>query len=431
MNARTQIERTVEALNKDLKPNNVHTCQFVSLDENDLSKLTWHTLSLDKDTYTEAVLSFTGFDQKTAKIERTLVQSEYLEGPYWYRDLGDNPIIPAGGAPKLDDYSFEDYPNQGFSTHPYENIQLTQFWFTTLQLKFANRGSTMWVSQRHSEAGMDLVSSVFVLFNDHVLERLRYPVAKQLRDFLINYIVSLYKEKVAKKVEEHFVFLQDEYRRVLADDLRNQNIGQQIFERLRVLNPAICSDVPLLITGERGTGKGCLAKRIHEISGRGGLCKFMSCAGDVQDPESLKGNWSGTLIIDDIHLATGPMQRQLRELVERKPTCRLIFVGSADLRELVRVGMFAEDLYYQINAFEIYLPPLRNRKNEMIAIANAVLGELNAWERIFGRKQLGSGAIEKLKMHDYPSNIRELRNILLRAYVLCRTQTIEANDIIF
>jgi two-component system response regulator PilR (NtrC family) len=145
----------------------------------------------------------------------------------------------------------------------------------------------------------------------------------------------------------------------------------------------------------------------------------------------LEKDWSGTLILDDVNFSTTQVQLDIKELLDEDLSCRLIFTAGTDLLELVTNGMFADDLYYRINPFEIVVPPLRSRRNEIPRLAQVILGEITNLYKGSGSKSLQADAVAKLQAHDYPRNISELQNVLLRAYVLCADNDIGPQHISF
>lgn len=201
------------------------------------------------------------------------------------------------------------------------------------------------------------------------------------------------------------------------------------------------SDEPILLTGETGTGKDRWAKAIHEASNRhkGPFVK-VNCAGI---PEHLleselfghrKGAFTGacidregkfeaanggTIFLNEIDCLSGPLQAKILDSIEdkeitrlgenrpRKVDIRVITATSKDLREEVDKGNFREDLYQRVNVVELRLPPLRERKHDIIILIRRFLAE-------FGVKQEASRGLEKspqfkyLLSYSWPGNIREL-----------------------
>ncbi|MFI4898817.1 MAG: sigma-54-dependent transcriptional regulator [Phycisphaerales bacterium JB059] len=233
----------------------------------------------------------------------------------------------------------------------------------------------------------------------------------------------------------------------------------RVFELVEAVAP---SKSTVLMTGESGTGKSLIASAIHERSTRAsGPYVEISC-GSI--PETLleselfghvKGAFTGahadkvgrfqaagggTLFLDEINSASQAMQlKLLRVLQERKfepvgssetieADVRVILASNQPLEELVASGQFRQDLYYRINVVKIELPPLRDRRADIPTLAEHFLQEQG---EELGRTFAGFApdALEALSHYAFPGNVRELQNIVERAAVLARGQTIERRDL--
>ena len=230
---------------------------------------------------------------------------------------------------------------------------------------------------------------------------------------------------------------------------------------LRIIDKVSERDIPVLILGESGVGKEVAAKAIHSHSGRA-LGPFIAenCGaipdelfesvffGHVRGAFSgadrardglIKAAEGGTLFLDE--LGELPLHHQvklLRVLQERRyrpvgsneefeANFRLIAATNRELQELVREGAFREDLYYRLAVVQLPIPPLRERKEDILPLAQMML---RAQSKSSGRTlKLSSGAIDALLAHRWPGNVRELDNEMLRASVLCEGDTISANHL--
>jgi len=218
----------------------------------------------------------------------------------------------------------------------------------------------------------------------------------------------------------------------------------------------------ILITGESGTGKEILAHAIHQASPRreGPFIK-VNCAAV---PENLleselfgydegaftgakKGGRQGkfeqaqhgTVFLDEIGDMPLAMQAKLLRVLQEREIervggmetisvdVRVIAATNQELEKLVSTNIFREDLYYRLNVINIKLPPLRDRKEDIPLLVQQFLTELN---REVGRKVLGvtAAGIELLMSHNWPGNIRELRNNLERAVVLSSNEVLTEED---
>ncbi|MGE5529476.1 MAG: sigma-54-dependent transcriptional regulator [Patescibacteria group bacterium] len=219
----------------------------------------------------------------------------------------------------------------------------------------------------------------------------------------------------------------------------------------KIIRKVVNYDVTVLITGESGTGKELVAQAIHRNSARrDGPYIKLNCA---SLPETLleselfgydKGAFTGataskpgrfelaeggTLFLDEIGDTSLNMQAKLLRVLQEKEfervggrrtikaDVRFVTATNKDLRHEVRERRFREDLFYRLNVVPIHLPPLRERKEDIPALAQHFIKELNL---LFHKEfvSLSSEAMACLLEHDWPGNIRELRNVLEKAVVL-------------
>ncbi len=217
---------------------------------------------------------------------------------------------------------------------------------------------------------------------------------------------------------------------------------------------AASSEVPVLLRGESGTGKGTLAAAIHRRGSRtAGPFITIDCPTleerPLADPASRSGRpsrrtgidavrWEaaagGTLLLDEIgELSTGAQARLLRQVQDlRSPASparaavdvRIIATTDRDLTQAVVEGRFLEDLYYRLNVVEVVLPPLRERREDILDLARYFL---DTFTTAVGRPrlELSSAAQALLVSYDWPGNLRELRNEMQRITVLWSSRVVE------
>jgi DNA-binding NtrC family response regulator len=249
------------------------------------------------------------------------------------------------------------------------------------------------------------------------------------------------------------------YQGVLGELIGDAPCMQEIFSLLRQVAPTTAS---VLITGESGTGKELVARAIHNLSPRSsGPFVAVNCAAL---PESLmeselfgheKGAYTGaverragcfeqaqngTLLLDEIGEMPLATQAKLLRVIEESKVRRL--GGTSDIPISVRVlaatnrppekaienKQLREDLYYRLNVFHVSLPPLRDRKQDIPALAAALIRDLNRKHgcRVTG---LSEEVLERFQNNNWPGNVRELRNLVERAVIVAAEGEIHARHL--
>ncbi len=266
---------------------------------------------------------------------------------------------------------------------------------------------------------------------------------------------------------------------LLLDSLRRENValreavttkrygdlvgsGASMREVFRRIEKVAATDISVLITGETGTGKEVVARELHRRSARAaGPFVAVNC-GAI--PESLleselfghaKGAFTGavaaragrfqaaaggTLFLDEVaEMAPALQVKLLRALQERtvlrvgesRPEAvdiRVVAATNKVLEEEIKRGAFREDLYYRLNVVAIHLPPLRDRGDDVVALARYFLQQ---YAREFGARVRGytPGALVALRRHPWPGNVRELENRVKKAVVLADKALVSAEDL--
>ncbi len=218
----------------------------------------------------------------------------------------------------------------------------------------------------------------------------------------------------------------------------------------------------LLIQGESGAGKDLLALVIHYL-GRNPDAPFVNidCASlphELMESELFgyeKGAFTGashlkrgrmeladdgTLVLNEIAALTTPMQAKLLRVIEDRKldrlggsrpipvSARLVSITNVDLEQAVKQKGFREDLYYRLSVVPLIVPPLRDRRGDTLPLADHFLKQLAAIHRR-PAKSLAAKAADMLEKHDFPGNVRELRNILERAVIQGASARIELGDL--
>ncbi|MEW6334396.1 MAG: sigma-54 dependent transcriptional regulator [Thermodesulfobacteriota bacterium] len=233
---------------------------------------------------------------------------------------------------------------------------------------------------------------------------------------------------------------------------------------MEMVNTVAKTDSTVMILGESGTGKELIARAVHSRSARRYFPIITINCGAY--PEGLleselfgheKGAFTGalyrrrgklemadkgTLFLDEIGNISEKMQMDLLRVIETKSFTRLggdktidvnfrvISATNKDLEKAIREGSFREDLYYRLNVFSLFLPPLRERRSDIPLLARYFLRKY-AQSMNKGVTDFSPQAMELFTGYDWPGNIRELRNVVERAMVVAQGRQIEVGDISF
>lgn len=233
-------------------------------------------------------------------------------------------------------------------------------------------------------------------------------------------------------------------------------------EVLSIASRAAESKATILVTGESGTGKEVLAKAIHFASSR--KDKPFIAVNIPALPETLleselfghergaftgaekvkKGRFEladkGTIFLDEIGDVPVSIQVKLLRVLQEQKIERLGSTESIDidvriitathqhLEQKIKEGSFREDLFYRLNIISINIPPLRERREDILPMIEHFI-TYYANENIKGKITISKEAVDLLMKYNYPGNVRELENIIERAVVLCRGNIITVNDI--
>ena len=234
-------------------------------------------------------------------------------------------------------------------------------------------------------------------------------------------------------------------------------------ERLRrQIGKLARSQAPLYISGESGSGKELVARRIHALSPRadqpfvpvncGAIPSELmeseffghrkgSFTGAVADkPGLFQAANHGTLFLDEVADLPMAMQVKLLRAIQEKAVrplgsqreepidVRLLCATHKDLAAEVAQGHFRQDLFYRINVIELQVPPLRERREDLPLLIRHILARL-AQRNGMPAPRLTDSAMERLQSYRFPGNVRELENALERAFTLCDEQQIDAGDL--
>jgi two-component system response regulator HydG len=277
---------------------------------------------------------------------------------------------------------------------------------------------------------------------------LRYLVSRALEKRRLD-LENLYLRQELKSKDERYTLVYQ------SDAMRH------IIDMVTRLAP---TDSTVLITGESGTGKGLVARKIHHLSPRArrpfitvdcgtlvetlfeselfGHIKGSFTGADANKVGKFELAQNGTLFFDEIsNIGLEVQAKLLRAVEERKISkvgshrvitvdVRIIAATNKDLTKAIKDGTFREDLFYRLNVVHLQMPPLRERKSDIALLVQHFLEKYN----IHLRKQIKGVSPEALDMlvrHDWPGNVRELENTVERLVVLSTGPYLEPADLAF
>ena len=236
-------------------------------------------------------------------------------------------------------------------------------------------------------------------------------------------------------------------------------VSESMREVMRLVERVAPSDASVLITGESGTGKELIAHAIHKLSRRAdGSFIDLNCAafqealleselfgyeaGAFSGAKGRKlGLWeladNGTIFLDEITELPSPLQSKLLRAIETNSfyrvgavrkvqvNVRIVAATNRDVNEVVGDGRFRADLLYRVNGFQIHLPPLRDRAEDIEPITRHLLRQMGGAHP----PEVLPEALAALKAYHWPGNVRQLRNTLERAILLSNDALITAADL--
>ncbi len=274
--------------------------------------------------------------------------------------------------------------------------------------------------------------------------------------------------KLLKHFDDQNIALRSENEKLKEELTRKYNITNMIGSSAQMqhlyeqISQVAKSNAAVLIRGESGTGKELVANATHYNSDRAEHPFIRINCGAI--PESLieselfgyeKGAFTdasgtkigkfelannGTIFLDEIGDLPLKLQVKLLRVLQEKEfervggvttikiNVRIITATNRDLEKEVAEKHFREDLYYRLNVFPIFLPPLRDRKSDIMLLADYFLENFSK-ENGKKIKRISSLAIDLLSSYHWPGNVRELENCIERAVLICKTDTVQANHL--
>lgn len=279
---------------------------------------------------------------------------------------------------------------------------------------------------------------------------LTYPIDKKEARYVIQSTAD------AVRMQSELNYLRDQFWQVESlDVIRTENeLMKETYKKVKTVASA---DTTVLITGETGTGKGVIANLIHRHSARKDKQFISVHCGAI--PENLieselfgheKGSFTGaikrklgkfeiaqggTIFLDEIGTMPLPAQITLLQVLQDRTfhrvggedilTCdiRIIAASNINLEEMSENGTFRKDLFYRLNVFPIDLPPLRSRKEDILILSDYFLQKLNK-KNLKKISRIHPDVIYAFMNYPWPGNIRELENLIERAYLLESSRTL-------
>lgn len=292
-------------------------------------------------------------------------------------------------------------------------------------------------------------------------------IKTQVFDYLIKPFTPQYLISVVKRAEE-FLDLREEnklLRKQTEKKYDTENIvyrSEKMREIVETAKKVADVECDVLITGESGVGKELIARAIHKMSPRKNQ-RFVPVNLSTI-PETLieselfgyeKGAFTdartpkiglieyankGTLFLDEITEVSQNIQVKLLRFIQERTIrkiggnqeipvdVRIIYATNRDIEEEVRSGRFREDLWWRINVFRIHIPPLRERKEDIIVLAEYYLKK---YSEEIGKKvsRISDEVMELFLNYSWPGNVRELQNVIRRAIIVCESDKISIKDI--
>ena len=244
-------------------------------------------------------------------------------------------------------------------------------------------------------------------------------------------------------------------------DDSGQLVGQEpAMREIFTLLPRLAKKgIPLLLTGETGTGKSSIANVLHQQSQREGECVVVNCGAlspslieselfgyekgaftgaEQRHQGYIEQAQGGTLFLDEIGELPLSLQPKLLDVLERKRLRRLggtkeialdfqlVTATHRDLKQQVELGEFRKDLFYRIAVMELHVPALRERKRDLPLLISHLLQQISPDQYI----KVTKDALQALKEYHWPGNLRELRNVLERSLILVEEAELDADSLL-
>ena len=276
-----------------------------------------------------------------------------------------------------------------------------------------------------------------------------------IRGLQVSMEISSLEKKLLTDAVQNFEELRKEFK---CEKIIGSN--KKLFELLKVAAKISPTDASVIILGENGTGKDLLARAIHENSRRKNkpfvTIDCNSIPADLLEselfgyesgaftgatkskPGKLEIADGGTIFFDEIGEMSVNLQAKLLRVIQtkelerlgavqiKKIDVRILCATNKNISEMISKGLFREDLYYRLKVIELTLPPLRERREDIFELSNFFLKKHASEGKVFS---ISEEALQILEEYNWPGNIRELENVILRCVVLAKGEVIEPADL--
>ncbi|RXT13692.1 sigma 54-interacting transcriptional regulator [Ammoniphilus sp. CFH 90114] len=327
-------------------------------------------------------------------------------------------------------------------------------------MKTLQTGKSYTNVQSYKNTGLDTLVTAAPVHDEH--GELKFVLAN-VRD--ISELTRLQKQ--LEKSQEITNRYQTELKQLRFENMKSTGkliaYSQEMDDVLDLVYHVASSDSTVLLLGESGVGKEVMAKILHENSSRVETGTFMKVNCGAIPPNLLESELfgydqgaftgakkggkpgifelahNGTLFLDEIGELPLDMQvKLLRVLQEQeimrvggvtpvKINVRIIAATNRDLEEMIRQGTFRQDLYYRLNVVPIKIPPIRERKADIVPLLGHFLKFFN--EKYHYSKKFSSEAVDQLMMYGFPGNVRELSNLVERLVLTCREDIMDVHHL--
>lgn len=292
---------------------------------------------------------------------------------------------------------------------------------------------------------------------------------KAMKEGAFDYIhkpVDVNELDIAIKKAVHALEMEKKIKGLLVESSRDYKVGDiigigpQMREIFKTIGVVTQSRTPVLIQGESGTGKELIAKVVHNNTAADEPYIAINCSAIVEtllESELFgheKGSFTGavnrkpgkfelarygTVFLDEISEMSINLQAKLLRVLQEKEfervggkdrikvNARIVAATNKDLKDLIKEGLFRDDLYYRLNIVTINIPPLRERMEDLKPLIDYLLAKINVelHKHIVG---VSDEMIEVFRRYSWPGNIRELENLLVRAAVVAKGQVLLRSD---